>query len=52
MSHEHLLFPLVDKLKQSGERRELSERRERVRFFPGFLCDDLVYTGKHDEEAG
>ena len=53
VSHEHLLFPLVDKLKASGKRHQRGEKRFlMICFFVGFLIDDLVYTDKHDEEPG
>jgi DNA polymerase/3'-5' exonuclease PolX len=52
VSHEHLLFPLVDKLKASGERYLFEKNILIICFFEGFLIDDLVYTDKHDEEPG
>jgi len=53
VSHEHLLFPLVDKLKASGE-RDLFHKNILIAcfFFEGFLIDDLVYTDKQGEEPG
>lgn len=50
VSHEHLLFPLVAKLKADGKKKMNCLIIKNSVCFKGFLIDDLVLSGKHDEE--